>query len=102
MAESPVFERICDELEARSALGRLGARGTVRIALKAAGLEARSVRPDQMAVVLERVLPGELAARGVDDAAGICGALVDGLVASDFRAPTDDSPEDVFRRLGEN
>ena len=72
MADSPVFDRTCEELEQRTHLERLEVRGTVRIALKAAGLDAQSVDAEQMSVVLRRVLPDEFETRGVDDAAARC------------------------------
>ena len=52
VSDSPVFDRTCDELEQRTTLDRLAARGTVRIALKSAGLEVTSVDAAQMGVVL--------------------------------------------------
>ena len=48
MPDSAAFEWTCNELEERCSLDRLEARGTVRLALKQAGLEARSVTPEQM------------------------------------------------------
>ena len=65
MADSPAFDWTCTELENETDLDRLEARGTVRIALKSSGLEAGTVLPDQMRVVIEKVLPTELGARGV-------------------------------------
>ncbi|MCG8590820.1 MAG: hypothetical protein MJE66_16130 [Proteobacteria bacterium] len=99
MKSNAVFEAVCGELEARTSLDRLEARGTVRLALKGAGLEPGSVTADQMAVVLERVLPGELSQRGIDQADAVCAALRTALPS----APADeagDSPEAVFARLG--
>lgn len=101
MADSPTFDWICSELERRSDLDRLEARGTVRLALKEAGLQARSVTPDQMKVVLERMLPTELATRGVEDAEQLCTTLLPDLqsLASELDGAPE-APEDVFRRLG--
>ncbi len=99
MADAAAFEWLCNELERASSLDRLETRGTVRLALKQAGLEARSVTPDQMKVVLEKVLPIELEARGIGDAAGICGGLLPGL-ANVQDAGATESPDEVFRRLG--
>jgi hypothetical protein len=52
-----------------------------------------------MRVVIERVLPAELAARGVTDAEALCARLASGV---DSLAPGDvaDSPDEIFRRLG--
>ncbi|MCG8591630.1 MAG: hypothetical protein MJE66_20220 [Proteobacteria bacterium] len=99
MADSPLFDFVCSELESGSSLDRLEARGTVRLALKQAGLEVRSVTADQMAVVLEKVLPGELTARGVDGGEALCERMRGGL--AQFQSGEDgDSPEAVFARLG--
>jgi hypothetical protein len=99
MADAESFDFACSQLEARTSLERLAARGTVRIALKQAGLDSRSVTPEQMAVVLEKILPNELAGRDVQGGAAIC---------SDIAAKTrrlsggasSDTPDAVFRRLG--
>ena len=99
MADSPAFAWTCSELERASDLDRLEARGTVRIALKSSGLEAASVLPHQMRVVIERVLPGELVARGVADAETLCARLARGVGTVDD-GTTSESPDEVFRRLG--
>jgi hypothetical protein len=100
MADSPAFDWLCRELEAISSLDRLEARGTVRIALKQAGLEARNVTPDQLEVVARKILPGELAQRAVDWPDSICEQLVAGLKNLDQDGSDTDSPEAVFDRLG--
>jgi len=99
LANSPAFSWICEELERLSDFDRLEARGTVRIALKASGLEARGVTPDQMRVVIEKLMPSELSARGIKNRDSICSRLLIGLGALDF-APIADSPDEIFRRLG--
>ncbi|MDJ0787097.1 MAG: hypothetical protein QNK05_09855 [Myxococcota bacterium] len=99
MADSQAFEFVCDQLEEKSSLDRLAARGTVRIALKQAGLEARSVTPDQMSVVVERLLPAELTSRGVEGVDELCSALRDGL-GSVSSADAAETPDAVFQRLG--
>ena len=53
MADS-IFDLVAEKLEECTALEKLEARGTVRIALSEAGLDARSVTRHQMAVMLER------------------------------------------------
>ena len=101
MADSRAFEWTCTELESVSSFNKLEARGTIRLALKEAGLEAGRVTPAQMSVVTERILPGELRNRGVEDAEGICGALTSGLsgLPALEAENTQETPEDVFRRL---
>lgn len=99
MTDTRAFDFVCNQLEAGTSLGRLEARGTVRLAVKQAGLEARGVTPDQMAVVVARILPEELASRGVEDSAGLCASIGAGL--QDLEAgPVGETPDAVFQRLG--
>src|SRR5262249_30057319 len=98
MADSATFDLACSELERRTSLNRLEVRGTVRIALKNAGLDG-SVTPAQMKVVLERVLPAELKARGVADADGP-GPAGAGRRATNAPAEAgSETPEAIFARL---
>lgn len=99
MADAPAFDWVCNALEQRSSLDRLEARGTVRIALKEAGLDSRSLTPEQMKVVLEKVLPKELGSRGVEDAQGVCSALAREVLSVDAGSSSGETPEEVFRRL---
>ena len=55
MAAADSFEVASDEIERATNLSRLEARGTLRLALKEAGLDAASVTPPQMRVVVEKV-----------------------------------------------
>lgn len=98
MAESQAFDFVCDQLEQGTQLDRLAARGTVRLALKQAGLEPGSVTPEQMGVVVERVLPAELSSRGVE-AEAVCAAIRGGL-AGLGSGPAVETPDAVFKRLG--
>ena len=101
MADAPAFEWVCTELQRLTSFSRLEARGTVRLALKQAGFEARGVTPDQMKVVVERVLPEELRMRGVETASSICETLATGLGTLDASTTAAaETPEAVFRRLG--
>jgi hypothetical protein len=99
VADSAAFELVCEELEQRSSLGRLEARGTVRLALKQAGLDAAKVMVQQMTVVLREVLPRELETRGLGDPASLCEALAERLSGLDLDADIGDTPEAVFGRL---
>ena len=96
-----IFDLAADELERRSDFKKLEARGTVRLALKGAGLDPREVTASQMAVVFTRVMPKELSARGVDGPDSICEAIV--AVLKNAHVETGEargsSPEEVFRRL---
>lgn len=100
MADS-LFEFIAARIQELTDLDQLEARGTLRIALKEAGLDPRSVTVEHMSVMLERTMPRELAARGVDAPEALCAGLVATL--KDYEAAEEaggESPEDVFRRLG--
>ena len=66
---SDLFDFVAEQLERRSSLDRLAARGTLRIVCKMAGLEPKTITPAQLLVICERVLPGELEKRGVAEAA---------------------------------
>ena len=99
MAESPAFSWICRELENGTDLDRLEARGTIRLALKTSGLDASTVLPEQMCVVIEKVLPGELDARGVASVEEVCARLAIGISRIDSGGLAE-SPDQVFRRLG--
>jgi hypothetical protein len=100
MAGSQAFEWLCEAIEAGTSLERLEARGTVRIALKEAGLEARSATPAELAVVVAKILPRELRNRGVGDEDAVCGRLAAGLRNLDVGAQAQDTPDAIFRRLG--
>ncbi|HTY18715.1 MAG TPA: hypothetical protein VMH82_13385 [Myxococcota bacterium] len=102
MAGSQAFEWLCEALTTGSSLDRLEARGTVRIAIKEAGLEARSVSPSELAVVVQRILPRELRQRGVNDEGTLCDRFVAGLrnLEQSGARPAADTPDAIFRRLG--
>jgi hypothetical protein len=99
MADAEAFDFVCSQIEARTSLDRLAARGTVRIALKQAGLDARSVTPEQMAVVVEKLLPAELSARSVAGGGTICADIASKTRSLAGRAAAE-TPDSVFRRLG--
>ncbi len=80
-SESPFFERTCQLLEQTTALSQLQARGTIRLALKEAGFDSRSVnRPQMLATVLQS-LPAELSRVGVEDSEGVCEQIIAGLAS---------------------
>ena len=99
MAEESTFDYLCGELERESSLDRLEARGTVRIATKQAGLDPHTAMPQELAVVVQKVLPGELSARGIDDADAICAALAERVSEQDT-GEVRETPEAIFARLG--
>ena len=99
MADLTAFEHACESLERLTELSRLEARGTLRIALKEAGLDPASVKAAELRVVARMVLPNELAARGIADAESICERLRSELAEVQDSAGID-TPEAVFARLG--
>jgi len=99
MADSAAFERASEELENRTSLDRLEARGTIRLLLKEAGLDAKRVRSLELRKVAEKLLAKELENRGVSDPAAAVAAIVAALVGVHDGAESE-SPEDVFARLG--
>lgn len=95
---SPAFAWTCSEIERATSLSDLVARGTVRLALKQAGLEAQSVSGEEMAIVLREILPRELAARAVANAPKLCSEIAARIHGRNFAGG--DAVVDVFQRLG--
>ncbi len=95
-----LFDFAAESLEHHTALNRIEARGTLRIALKIAGLTAKSVTAGQLCVVFEKMMPDELEKRGVSTVTA-CNAVIDDLVNSP--APTNEDPatdpDAIFHRL---
>lgn len=100
MADALAFDWVSQRLEEHTKLSRLEARGTVRLVLREAGLDATSVLPEQMRVVVEKRLAAQLAARGVPDPKSLCHALAAELPGSAPNTARPESPEEIFRRLG--
>ena len=96
-----LFDFTAERLEHHTSLDRLEARGTLRIAIKSAGLTAKSVTAGQLCVVFEKLMPDELEKRDVSDAASVCNAVIDDLVNSP--TPADEAPatdlDAIFGRL---
>ncbi len=97
-----LFDIAADKLESSTGLDRLAARGTLRIALKEAGLDPRNVTAPQLRAVFEKLMPRELEARGVADAAAASGAAIDAIerAASETDLAAATSPDEIFKRLG--
>ena len=101
MADAAAFDFVCEELERATSLSLLEARGTLRLALKAAGVEARTVSAAQLRVILDKLIPGELRKRGCEEAESVCREIGVRLASRSFDAAAPgDSPEAVFARLG--
>ena len=105
MADTPAFDWICNRLERDTSLELLEARGTLRLALRAAGLEAGSARLEQMTAVLQSELVTELAVRGVEAPEDVCARLAAGLegqLVGLAGAGAAEPLEMMFERLGES
>ena len=100
MSES-LFEFVSSELEKRSGLENLEARGTLRLALKSSGLTAREVTREQMIVGSDQIMPHELRVRGIENPEAVCRELTQAVKGAEAEESNTagTSPEDVFRRL---
>ena len=101
MAGTTAFETACACLEQSTSLTSLEARGTIRLALKAAGFDAKTAGARALAAVVQRVLPAELRSRRIADPDAICAKIalaLEGVAAE----PVSDTAEAVFARLGGN
>lgn len=96
------FDRAAQSLETLTELDRLEARGTLRIALKEAGLDAKSLTLLELEAVFEKVMPRQLESRAVDDARAVCSAVIKEvrLAGISANAPAAASSDEIFRRLG--
>jgi hypothetical protein len=96
-----LFDFAAERLEHHTSLDRLEARGTLRIALKTAGLTVKAVTAGQLCVVFEKLMPEELELRGMSNAVAACNAVIDDLVnapaPSEAASATD--PDAIFQRL---
>jgi hypothetical protein len=99
-----LFDLAAEKLERTTDMDRLAARGTLRIALKEAGLDAHKLTLPQLRAVFERLMPKELDARGVSDAAATSEAAMNEIArsADAIDIASSASPDDVFKRLGES
>ncbi len=99
-----LFDIAAERLEESSEMDRLAARGTLRLAVKAAGLDVQNLALPQLRAVFERLMPKELEARGVADAAATCKAVMHDIAGAASTAELADSksPDEIFKRLAES
>lgn len=97
-----IFDIAAEKLEESTNMDRLAARGTLRIALKQAGLDAQNLTIPQLKAVFEKLMPKELEARGVTDAAAACTAVIANIesTASEADLTSTNSTDEIFKRLG--
>jgi len=70
-----LFDWVAEALERNSTLNRLEARGTMRVALRLAGLDPARLGPRELAALLETRLARDLEGRGIAGAGEICRRL---------------------------
>lgn len=99
-----IFELAAESLENHSDLDKLEARGTLRIALRTAGLDASAISVAELEVVMDKVMPGELERRGVWKPERVCRAVMADVKqrAGGAKQAPKENPESIFRRLGKN
>jgi hypothetical protein len=99
-----LFDIAAERLEESSDMDRLAARGTLRLAVKDAGLDVQNLTIPQLQAVFEKLMPRELEARGVTDAAATCKAVMNDIAsaASTADLTASSSPDEIFERLGGN
>ncbi len=98
-----LFDFAAERLEHHTGFSQLEARGTLRIALKVAGLDPSALMARQLRVVFEKVMPGELDSRGVSDVLDVCATVLADLESSGDAAEdaSATSPDEIFRRLAD-
>ena len=98
-----LFDFAAERFEHHTGLDRLAARGTLRIALKAAGVDPKNLTGAQLQVVFEKVMPGELDSRGVSDVHAVCAAVLADVESAGGAVENASAanPDDIFRRLAD-
>ena len=99
--DATLFDLAAERLEHHTGFDRLTARGTLRIALKAAGLDPKNLTGAQLQVFFKKVMPAQLKKRGVKGAEDVCAAVLANLESAGGAAEdaSATSPEEIFRRL---
>lgn len=97
-----LFDIAAERLEESCEMDRLAARGTLRLAVKEAGLDVQNLTIPQLQAVFDKLMPKELEARGVTDAAATCKAVMNDIASAASTADlvAANSPDEIFKRLG--
>src|SRR5262249_61010259 len=93
------FDFAAERLEAATKFSRLEARGILRLTLREAGLD-HSAGPRELAVVLRKLVPGELASRGVQSPGTVCEEIARDIGDQPFAPTRGDATAEIFQRLG--
>ena len=99
MADSAVFDFVAEELERTTNLDRMEARGTLRLVLKQAFFDSKTLNVSQMEKVIDRLLAAHLCRFGVANPESVCEALARNLKAKSFGPGVAESPDEIFGRL---
>lgn len=97
-----VFELAARCLAESTGLSETEARGTLRFAMRDAGLRVELLTPAKAKVLLQRVVPRHLTARGHADAQAACDAAAEALAAQGPERPSVHPPDEMFRRVRES
>ena len=99
-----LFDVAAENLERATDMDRLAARGALRIAVKEAGLDPHTLTVPQLRAVFEKLMPKQLEAQGVSNAAAASQAMMSEIAGSaeEIDIASSASPDDVFKRLGGN
>jgi len=97
-----LFDHAAEQLERHTHLNHLEARGTLRLAVKEAGLDAKSLTLPQLTAVFEKVMPSELEDRGIEAAATTCRTILAEITRTADPADTASTggSDEIFQRLG--
>jgi hypothetical protein len=99
MADSAVFDFVAEELERTTNLDRMEARGTLRVLLRQAVFDAKTLNVRQMQMVIDRLLAAHLCRCGVENPESVCEGLTRNLQAKGFGPSLSESPDEIFGRM---
>lgn len=99
MAEARVIDWLVGELERTTTLGRAAARAAVRGVVERALYRPETIGAGQLQLLVERLLPSELARIGVGDARRVCERLASELAAQGLAAQDPETPDEIFGRM---
>ncbi|HME68966.1 MAG TPA: hypothetical protein VKM54_03760 [Myxococcota bacterium] len=99
MADSAVFDFVAEELERTTNLDRMEARGMLRLVLKQALFDSKTLKVKQMQMVIDRLLAAHLCRCGVENPESVCEGLAMNLKAKGFGSGVAESPDEIFGRL---
>ncbi|HTF35892.1 MAG TPA: hypothetical protein VK714_19585 [Myxococcota bacterium] len=99
MADSAVFDFVSEELERTTNLDRMEARGTLRLLLKQALFDSKTLNVSQMQMVIDRLLAAHLCRCGVENPESVCEGLTRNLKAKGFGPSVAESPDEIFGRM---